>query len=98
VGQPAEIKVQAYDYTRFGTIEGTVKSISPSTFTDQKTGRSFYNLAIKLKQSGVGADPQQNPLEPGMTVTADIITGQKSLLQYLLGPAFRNLTDAFKER
>ena len=96
-GQAAEVKVTTYDMARFGTVEGRLKRVSASTFEDEE-GKPFYKGVIELSQAYVGNDPDYNPIQPGMVVHADIITGSKTLLQYLLKPVYRGLSSAFRER
>ena len=92
VGNPAELKITAFDFSKYGKLKGEVASISPSTFElDDK--RSYYKAVIRM-QTLTGAWM----LQPGMTVEADIISGQRSLLQYLLKPIYRGIDIAFSER
>ena len=85
IGQNVTVKVSAYDYSRFGSIEGKLKSVSASTFLDENK-RPYYKAFITLNQLYVGKNPNANKLSVGMTVQADIHTGQKTLLQYLIKP------------
>ncbi len=96
-GQEAKIKITAYDYSRFGSIDGRVVNLSGSTFKDKKE-EVYYKAVIKLENSYVGADSSSNPILPGMIAEIDIKTGQRSLLEYLLKPIFRSLDSAFSER
>lgn len=97
IGQAAQVKVTTYDVARFGAVEGKLQHISASTFVDE-AGEPFYKGIIGLQQSYVGDQPAANPILPGMVVDADINTGSKSLLAYLLRPVYRGLRDAFHER
>ncbi len=97
VGQQVELKVQAYDYSRYGTISGKVKSISAGTFQDEKTGQSYYKVRAVLDRDYAGKVKGKNLLVPGMTLTADILTDRTSLLMYLLGPIRRGFGDAFRD-
>ena len=96
-GQKVTVKVGTYDYTRFGVIDGEVQTISATTFQDDK-GNPFYRARIKLDRNYVGADPTRNLVIPGMTVMADIRTGEKSVLGYLLKPLVRGAGEAMRER
>lgn len=96
-GQPVKIKVSAFDFSRYGSLPGTMDSISASTFQDEK-GQFFYKAKVKLDKNYVGKTPGRNLVLPGMTVQADIVTGEKTVLQYLLKPV-QTITDgAFHER
>jgi len=97
VGQKVELKVQAYDYARFGTIPGRVESISAGTFQDEKTGEPYYKVRVQLDQLYAGKKNDKNLLVPGMTLTADILTDRTSLLWYLLSPIRRGFGDALHQ-
>ena len=97
VGQNAEIKVDSYNAGRYGSIQGEVRQISASTYLDEK-GKPYYRAEISLKQSWVGDDPETMKIIPGMTVQANIETGSKSILAYLLRPISRGFSNAFRER
>jgi adhesin transport system membrane fusion protein len=96
-GQPVRVKVHAFDYTHFGTLEGKLESLSATTFVDEKNV-TYYRGIVKLDNQYVGNDSNRNVLVPGMTVDAEVITGQRTLLAYLLKP-IRNAADtAFTEK
>ncbi|MCB2099573.1 MAG: HlyD family type I secretion periplasmic adaptor subunit [Rhodobacterales bacterium] len=97
VGQPVTVKVVTYDYARYGGISGVLEEISASTYVDEQ-GAPFYKGVVSLDRAYVGYDPEKNRLLPGMTVQADINTGTKTLLQYLLKPVYSSINAAFRER
>jgi len=97
VGQPVTVKVTTYDYARFGGIEGQLKDISASTFLDEN-GAPYYKGVVSLDRSYVGFDPERNRVLPGMTVQADIKTGKKTLLAYLMKPVVSSVSTSFRER
>jgi HlyD family type I secretion membrane fusion protein len=97
VGQKVQMKIQAYDYARFGTLPGRVESISAGTFQDEKTGEPYYKVRVQLDQLYAGKLKDKNPLVPGMTLTADILTDRTSLLWYLLSPIRRGFGDALHQ-
>ena len=97
-GQRAEVRVSSYDFARFGSVAGEVRQISAATFLDEATGEPFYRVVVALEQDHVGTQPERNRIIPGMTVEADILTGAKTILEYLLRPVYRGLTGAFHER
>jgi len=96
-GQAVTIKVSAYDYSRFGSVEGKLKSVSASTFLDENK-KPYYKAFITLDQLYVGKNPNVNKIAVGMTVQADIHTGQKTLLQYLIRPVYNAVKSSFTER
>ena len=97
LGDQADIKVSAFDYARYGKLRGEVASISPTTFeTDDH--QFYYKALIRLDPKRSVAFAPYARLQPGMTVDADIISGSKSLLRYMLKPVFRGIDVAFSER
>jgi HlyD family secretion protein/adhesin transport system membrane fusion protein len=97
LGDRAELKVSAYDFNKYGKIDGQVAEISPTTFQDEETHRYYYRTLIRYDDKRApGRRPWQ--LQPGMTVDAEIITGEKTLLRYLMKPISRGLDVAFSER
>lgn len=94
VGDVTELKVTAFDAALFGKISGTIESISPSSF-QKENGEYFYRAVVAISDNGPGGKVD---ISPGMTVTAEIVTGAKSFLRYLLKPVFKVLDPAFSER
>ncbi len=97
IGQSADVKVASYDSSRFGSIEGVVKQISATTYLDEKNN-PYYRAEISLNKAWVGDNPERMKIIPGMTVQANIETGKKSILAYLLRPISRGFDNAFSER
>ena len=95
-GQKAEVKVDSYDSARFGVVTGIVERISATTYLDEKKD-PYFRTEISLDTSFVGGQ-EELLVSPGMTVTADIKTGSKSILDYLLKPISRGFDNAFRER
>ena len=96
-GQAADVRISSYDFSRFGAVSGTVRQISATTFVDEQL-TPYYRAVIALDQDFVGEVDGLNPIIPGMTVQADIKTGSKSILDYMLRPVYRGLHGAFRER
>ncbi len=97
-GQSVNVKVASYDFVRYGSVEGVLKDVSATTYVDEKDGTPYYRGRVTLTQGWIGDKGSNNLLIPGMTVQADIITGNKTLLQYLLKPLQRSYSQAFHER
>lgn len=97
IGQTTLVKVDAFDFSRFGSVTGEVKRISPSAFRQEQNGATYYKVDIQLDQDHVGKDTDRR-LIPGMTGEADIVTGRKSVFQYLAKPVFIGADMAFHER
>lgn len=98
IGQKVELKIQAYDYSRYGSIPGKVRSISAGTFQDEKTGEPYYKVRVSLDRAYAGKISGQNLLVPGMTLTADILTDRTNLLLYLLSPVRKGFGSALHEQ
>ncbi|MBF4353776.1 HlyD family type I secretion periplasmic adaptor subunit [Vibrio anguillarum] len=97
VGQPTRIKVDAFDYSRFGALKGLVESISPTTSQSER-GEIFYEVIVSVDKPYFRDNPEQFVILPGMTGEVDITTGEKSVFQYLWKPIYTNVSVAFGER
>tara|TARA_R110000868_G_scaffold17070_5_gene75402 strand:- start:1351 stop:2733 length:1383 start_codon:yes stop_codon:yes gene_type:complete len=95
-GQKVLVNVSAFDFARFGTIDGTLNHISAMTFKDDR-GARYYKGRISLNRNHFGLEPTDNNILPGMTVTANVITGEKTLLEYLLKPIHLAIESALSE-
>ena len=96
VGDAVKVKIMTYDFARYGSLEGKLTDISASTFTDAE-GVPYYKGTIQLFRDQSGKNGITRLL-PGMTVEADIITGERSLLTYLLTPIEVSVKSSFRER
>ncbi|WP_321779004.1 HlyD family type I secretion periplasmic adaptor subunit [Sulfurimonas sp.] len=96
-GQKAIVKFSAYDFSIYGGLDGEVVLISADTVTDQKDN-VFYTVRIKTDKNFIGDVSKQLKIIPGMTVSVDIITGQKSVLDYILKPILKTKQYTFTER
>ncbi len=94
--QKAMIKITAYDFAIFGALKGEVVSISADTIMDSKENR-FYKVKIKTQMNQF-SENRKIVLMPGMTVNADIITGKKSVMDYILKPILKTKQYMFSER
>lgn len=95
-GQPVQVKISSFDFSRYGSIPGKLDFISAATF-EGKNSERFFQGRVSLDRLYVGQD-KRNTLIPGMTVMADVITGEKTVLQYLLKPIRNAMATAFTER
>ncbi|MEO5331221.1 MAG: HlyD family type I secretion periplasmic adaptor subunit [Magnetococcus sp. YQC-5] len=98
VGQRVTVKVTTYDFARYGGIDGVLESISATTFKSPTDPTPYYKGIIRLDQAYVGNHPKSNEVLPGMTVQADIHTGSKTLMEYMLKPIYASVNKAFRER
>ncbi len=96
-GQKAMIKITAYDFSIYGGLEGAVEQISADTIENQK-GESFYKVKLRTKAAAIVYRGGNLPIIPGMTASVDILTGKKSVLDYLLKPILKAKENALRER
>jgi adhesin transport system membrane fusion protein len=97
VGQPAVVKVSAYDFSIYGGVDATVVFVSPSTILDEEQ-QPHYIVRLKTQSPFIERDGQELPLMTGMTVAVDIITGEKTVMDYLLKPILKAKQNAMTER
>lgn len=98
VGQKAMVKVSAYDYSIYGGLDATVQNIGADAIKD-KQDNSFYEVKLRTKKSYLkGRDNKKLILIPGMTVTVSILTGEKTVLSYILKPFTKARETAMQER
>jgi adhesin transport system membrane fusion protein len=96
-GLKAVIKLTAYDFAIYGGLEGKVVHISADTIVDEKQ-EHYYLVRIKTDKSYLGEEGNRKEIMVGMTVIADIVTGKKTVMQYLLKPILRAKYNALRER
>ncbi|RJX69747.1 HlyD family type I secretion periplasmic adaptor subunit [Vibrio sinensis] len=92
---PTIVKFSAYNFTKYGGMDGVLEHISADTTTDEE-GNSFYLVRVRTKQTSLHQD-KSLPIIPGMTATVDIITGKRTVMEYLLKPILSAQTNALKE-
>ncbi len=101
VGQPVEIKLSAYEYTIFGALKGTVEVLSPDALGDPERaaqpGGTWYRALVRADASELKAAGKPLTVLPGMMGTAEIRTGQRSVMAFLLTPMMKS-GEAFRER
>ena len=96
-GAEAKIKVSAYDFAIHGGLIGNVVSISPDTITDKKDN-TFYLIHVLTEKNYLGTKEHPLKIIPGMTVGVDIVTGKKTVMQYILKPILKSKQYVFSER
>lgn len=96
-GQDVMVKVTAYDFSIYGGLEGKLESISADTIED-KRGEQHYVVKVRTPRTAIEHNNELLPIIPGMMVTADILTGKKSVLDYLLKPILKARDNALRER
>jgi hemolysin D len=96
-GQKAEIKLETFSYTKYGTVKATVDVVTADAVTDEKRG-SFYPATLTLAQKDMLIDGKRIALSPGMNVTAEVKTGKRRVIEYLLSPVQRAGSESLRER
>ena len=96
-GQAASVKLETFPYTRYGTVEASVTTISADAVNDEKRG-AIFPATLALKQATLSIDGKTIRLAPGMNLTAEILTGRRRVIDYLLSPVQQHLGTSLKER
>ncbi|PUE15350.1 hypothetical protein B9Z38_14045 [Limnohabitans sp. MMS-10A-160] len=106
VGQKAVVKLTAYDFNKYGGLDGVLEHLSPDTLRDERQKRpgnpleleeGLYRIMIRVKEPEDARNGLLLTPTPGMTATVEIRTGQKSVLEYLFRP-LQNVSQALRER
>ncbi|TKW61587.1 MAG: HlyD family type I secretion periplasmic adaptor subunit [Blastochloris viridis] len=103
-GLPAKIKITAYDFSIYGGLDGEVESVSADSFTDEAKQRrpgepeTYFKAQVRTNKNYLERYGQKYPIKSGMVAEADIITGRKTVMQYLLKPINKARADALTER
>jgi hemolysin D len=98
-GQPAEVKVEAFPYTRYGVLHGTVVQVSNDAKQDDSDKKKWvFSAQVALPTDSMMIEGKQIHLTPGMTVTAEIKTGRRRIMTYLLSPLIQHARESLHER
>jgi adhesin transport system membrane fusion protein len=96
-GQPATVKITAYDYSIYGGLKAELEQISADTIQDERNER-WFRVRLRTERAQLGASENPLPIIPGMTASVEILTGRKSVLDYLLKPILKARDRALRER
>ena len=96
-GQTAQIKLETFPFTRYGTVEAKVESVTADAVSDDKRG-AIFPATLTLSKESIDVDGKRIRLSPGMNVTAEIKTGKRRLIDYLLSPVQRATSESMRER
>ena len=96
--QAAVVKITAYDFSIYGGLEGEVERISADSVYDEQLHENFYLVTVKTLQNTLKTEKENLPIIPGMVASVDILTGKKSVLEYLLKPIKKARNEAMRER
>jgi len=97
VGQGAAVKIDAFEYTKYGTVSGRVNHVSHDAIQDEKKGL-IYAVKVLLDQATLMVDGKEIPLSPGMSVNVEIKTGDRRIIEYVLSPLIRHQRESLNER
>lgn len=97
-GQKAVVKLTAYDYATYGTLKGEVTHISADTIVDENENDAYYLVKVETEQTELRHGGKALPIIPGMRTEVDILTGEKTILDYILTPVLRAKDTALRER
>lgn len=101
-GQDAVVKISAYDSSVYGHLDGKVERISADTILDDKgeaaqRPETYYRVMVRTDKNYLGAEESPLPIIPGMITTVEVLTGKKSVLDYILKPARTLRDEALRE-
>lgn len=96
-GQQAEVKVEAFPFTRYGILDGKVVNVSLDAVADEKRGL-LYQTRVLLDKTWIGVDGKKVPLVPGMMVSVEIKTGKRRVIDYFLSPVLQHGNESVRER
>jgi adhesin transport system membrane fusion protein len=98
-GQIADVKITAYDYSIYGSMPGVVEHISADAITDEQEKMSYYLIKVRTDQASLKSkEGKELPIIPGMVAEVDVLTGKKTVLEYLLKPIIKTTRGALRER
>lgn len=96
--QPALVKLTAYDFAIYGGLKGKVANISADSLVDPDNGETYYQVLVGTDQTAIRKDGREHAIMPGMVASVEIMTGSKTVLDYMLKPINRARSEALTER
>jgi adhesin transport system membrane fusion protein len=96
-GLPAKVKITAYDPQKYGSLDGELVRIAANSVTDEE-GNIFFEIEVRTSERFRDETGKLLPITPGMVAQTEVITGKRSILDYLLKPIFQAKSRAFTER
>lgn len=98
VGDPANVKVTAYDFSIYGGLKGKVVRVSADSIYDEVERQAYFTVVVETTNSYLTSNGRRLPITPGMLCDVEIVTGKKSVLSYLLKPVLKVSGSALTER
>jgi multidrug efflux pump subunit AcrA (membrane-fusion protein) len=96
-GQRVTVKFDAFPFTRYGTVDGEVVDVSRDANKDDKLGL-IYPVRVRLDSADINVEGKRVAITPGMAVNAEIITGDRRVIEYVLSPILRYRHESARER
>ena len=96
-GDRAVVKLEAYPFTRYGTLSGQVVQVSPDAIVDEKRGLVFP-VRVKLSRARLTVDGRQALLSAGMSASVEIVTGKRRVIDFVWSPVAKTVSEAGRER
>ena len=96
-GQLAEVKIDTFNFTKYGLLDAEILTISEDAIQDEDLGL-VYSARLKLKDVGLQVDGRWVKLSPGMSVVSEIKTGSRRLIEYFLSPLLKYRQESIRER
>ena len=96
-GQDAEVKIETFEYTKYGTIDAKVAHVSNDAINDEKRGL-IYSMRVRMARAGIKVGEQLVNLSPGMAVTVEVKTAKRRLIEYFLSPLLQYANEGLRER
>jgi adhesin transport system membrane fusion protein len=96
-GQKATVKLTAYDYSIYGGLPAELDHISADSLMNER-GEPYYLIRVRTTQTHLGTDEKKLAVMPGMVATVDIVTGDKTVFQYIMKPLLKTTERALRER
>lgn len=96
-GQDAQVKIDTFEYTKYGTIPARVTHVSRDAIEDEKKGL-IYSVMVTLDKTSIDVDGRKIKLSPGMSTTVEIKTGTRRVIEYVLSPLIQHARESLRER
>lgn len=97
-GLPATVKLTAFDFTIYGALEGEVVRVGADSETDERTGEVYFPIVAETRETALRGGGETREIRPGMVAQVDILTGERTVLDYLLKPFRKARYEALRER
>lgn len=96
-GQEAAVKIETFQYTKYGTLDAKVATVSHDAINDEKRGL-IYSSRVRMPKTSLLVDGTDVSLSPGMAVTVEVKTGQRRVIEYFLAPLLQHTSESLRER